>query len=107
MNQPTKFAQVGDVGVQLIVQVLDQDGNVVNIATAITLSIVIGYPDQSAVTKTAALLNSGADGKMVYTTVADDLSQSGEYFIQGIVTMPSATPKHTRQGTFLVYPNLG
>ncbi len=80
----TQFAQVDDIGVELIVTCLDQDGNVIDIGAASSLVIKLLYPDETTTKDcTAVLYSDGSDGAMVYVTQANDLSQAGLYTVQG------------------------
>lgn len=102
---PADGAQVGDVGVQIVVQVLDQDDNVVDIAGASALKIKFLKPDGTALDKTAVLYSDGTDGKIVYTTLTGDLDQAGLYQLQGKLNLNS-TPKSTRLGALVVAANV-
>jgi len=103
--QGLQACQQGDVGVAIIVSVVDQDGDPVDLHTATSLIIRLGAPDGTAVDKTAIFVSDGSDGQIVYTTVAEDLDQAGEYEIQGIVTMGGAT-KSTAVSTLQVLENV-
>lgn len=102
---PADGAQVGDLGIQLIVQVLDQDGAVIDIGAATTMKIKLLKPDGAAVDKTALLYSDGRDGKMVYTTISGDLNQAGLYQLQGKLTL-NGTAKSTRLATLIVAVNV-
>lgn len=99
---------VGDVGIALIVVVVDETGTVVNISTASTLTILLLPPTQSnpaaaLLTKPAVLDTNGVDGAMRYTTQAGDLSVAGTWQIQGQVVIGSAMWS-TRSSRMLVLP---
>jgi|SRR6056300_308722 hypothetical protein len=95
---------VGDVGTQLIMTVKD-DGVVVDISSASSLSVIIKKPDGVNYTKTGTLLNDGTDGKMYYISVNGDFNAAGNYKIQGIVTLSGGT-FYTSISTFKVFCNL-
>ncbi len=104
LNQP--FCQVDDVGVVFLITILDENtGNPVNLSTATGLTIKFQYPDGTSVDKTGTLYSGGADGKLYYTSIANDLSQAGQYFIQGEATIGGAT-KNSEQGRFYVNANI-
>lgn len=87
-NVITQLSQVNNVGVILLIQMLNQsDGDPMDISSADNLEIVIGYPDGTISTKTAGLFNDGIDGKFYYTTVEDDLAVVGDCTLQGKVTI--------------------
>ena len=95
---------VNDVGTTFQLTFKD-DGAVVDISSASAVQILLMGPSDAAVTKTAALVTDGTDGKAKYVTVADDLSTAGTWKIQGKVTF-SATIYHSDVHTFTVYKNL-
>lgn len=83
-NIVTQFAQIDDVGVVILVQMIKQsDGTPLDISAATDLSIVIGYPGGVREIKTALLYTDGLDGKMYYVTEVDVLAIPGDYQIQG------------------------
>ncbi len=95
---------VGDIGT--VFQVTIKDGtSVVDISSATTLQIIFKKPDGSRATKTAVLVNSGTDGKMKYTTIANDLDRQGSWRLQGRVVM-SGGEWRSSVGNFDVYENL-
>lgn len=102
---PVPFCQIGDIGVQLVVQVTDQDGNPINLGPATDLKIKIGYPDGTTVDKGAIIFTDGYDGKLVYRTITNDLTQTGTHRIQAKVTLGGA-PKHSKVGLFEVNENV-
>lgn len=95
---------VNDIGTQFIVTVKD-DGAVVDISSATSLVIIFKKPDQTTSNKTATLYTDGTDGKMTYSTVSGDLNQTGNYKIQGKVTL-SGGVYYTSIGSFKVHCNL-
>jgi hypothetical protein len=104
-SQGYQSCQRGDVGIALIVDVVDQDCNPVDIRTATSLQIALGYPSGETSSFEAVFLTDGSDGKMVYYTEEGDLNEAGEYIIQGIVTMGGAE-KSTKRSTFLARDNV-
>lgn len=95
---------INDIGTELIVTIKD-DGAVVDISGASTMTIVIKKPDGESLTKTASLYTDGTDGKMEYITQSGDIDQAGLYKIQGIVVLDSGT-FHTSISSFQVHCNL-
>lgn len=96
--------QVGDVGVQLIVEFLDAEGDPLYLSTATDFKIRLGKPDGTGLEEDASLLTDGADGKIVYATVEDDLDQHGTWTIQGSADVAGGT-KRTALGSFEVVAN--
>lgn len=85
-----KELRYGDIGVQIIITVLDQDGDVVNLSSATTKSIVFNLPDETTVTKTASFVSDGSDGKIKYTTESGFVSQLGIWAAQAFVIIGTA-----------------
>lgn len=103
-DEITQFCQNGDVGLVLVIQFLDQNNLPINLSTATELKIQLGQPDGTGVEFDATLFTDGTDGKIKYTTVADDIDQSGLCTIQASANITGA--KHTRTGKLRVYPNV-
>jgi len=76
------FAQGANIGIQFIITVLDSSGNVMNLTGATGIVFAFLQPDQSVVSKTAALLSNGLDGNLAYATQAGDLPFSGLFSVQ-------------------------
>ncbi|MCH8084645.1 MAG: hypothetical protein IH885_10460 [Myxococcales bacterium] len=104
--------QVGAIGTVFIFTVLDQDGVIVNLATATKLDAkfragpkattkVFSLPD-------TALFTDGTDGKFMYVTAAvNDLDVDHLQWVrQGDVIIPGLYTGHTQVRTFPVFPNL-
>lgn len=103
--QDYQFCQVGDAGIQIIVQVLDGAGQPVDLRPATAKVIKILLPDGTTKDVAATFLDDGSDGKIFYTTAAIDLSEVGVYRVQGKVTMGNAA-KSTQLGTLQVLANV-
>ena len=96
---------LADIGTVFEVTLMD-DTAVVDISTASVMEIVFEKPDKTKVINTAVFTNDGTDGKMQYVIALDtELDQTGNWKIQGIVTMP--TGKWSSDiDKFKVYGNL-
>ena len=101
----SQFAQVNDAGIQLIVQFVDQDNVIIDLAGASALKIKIGSPDGNTTDKSAALLTDGTDGKIFYTTSSSDLTEAGYYEIQGQASIGGSVFS-TRVGILQVNANV-
>lgn len=79
--------RVGDIGTVIELTVKD-GGSAVNISAATTKQIKFRKPNGTTVTKTAVFTTDGTDGKIKYTTVADDLDTAGiwraEAYLAGV-----------------------
>ena len=93
-----------DIGTKLLITVKD-DGSVVDISSASSLTILIKKPDGTILTRSGVLETDGTDGKMYYIVVAGDLDAAGFYKIQGRVVSSSGTFS-TSTANFKVHCNL-
>tara|TARA_Y100000994_G_scaffold246549_2_gene250084 strand:- start:151 stop:459 length:309 start_codon:yes stop_codon:yes gene_type:complete len=101
---PANEIHQNDVGTQFLVTVKD-GSSAVNISSATTKQLIIKKPSGTKLTKAAAYSTDGADGKIYYNTVADDLDEAGTYKLQGKVVISDGT-FYTDITTFKVYRNL-
>lgn len=100
----TGAIHVGDVGLPFTL-LINEDGIAVDLSTAAVKNILFGKPDGTVVTKPAAFVTSGVDGKITYSTIAGDLDEAGVWTVQGYVE--TATQKlWTDTIQFLVKSNL-
>lgn len=98
------YIHEGDIGTKLLITVKD-DGEVVDISSASSLSIFIKRPDGVMLTRTGVLETDGTDGQMYYITVANDLNDAGVYKIQGLINFISGN-FYTSTATFKVHCNI-
>jgi hypothetical protein len=89
--QEYQSCQVGEAGLSLVAVLTNPRGTPRNLRPATSLKIRLGYPDGMSRDLDAVILNDGGDGKMVYVTTAEDLSQAGVYTIQGFATIGGVT----------------
>ena len=95
-----------DIGTIFEETLTDENGAAVDISSAATVkNFFFQKPDASVVTKTASFSGTGVDGKMRYTTVANDLDQAGSWKVQGYVELSSGKWRSSIK-TFLVHSNL-
>jgi hypothetical protein len=97
---------INDIGTQLRITVLDGD-SAVDLSSATLKQVELRKPDNTSVTRTASLFGdgSGSSGVMYYNTVAGDFDQTGNYKLQGKVSLTSGT-YYTDVYTFKVHCNL-
>lgn len=93
-----------DVGTKLLVTITD-DGQVVDISSALALSIFIKKPDGTILSRSGTLETDGTDGKMYYITIAGDLDVAGNYKLQGQVVLLTGS-YYTNTVQFKVHCNL-
>ena len=93
--QSFQTVQVGDVGVSLIVSILDPDDVIVDLQAATTKIIRLGFPDSTSKDFAASFLTDGSDGKLVYKTLDGDITKAGCHQVQGIVTIGGETRSST------------
>jgi hypothetical protein len=103
-DELTQFCQLEDIGLDLVIQFLDQNNIPLNLSAATGLKILLGKPDGTGVEFTATLFTDGTDGKIHYVTLEDDIDQVGLNTIQGQASISGL--KHTRTGKLKVYPNV-
>lgn len=94
----------GDIGTKLLITIKD-DGSVVDISSASSLSIFIKRPDGTMLTRTGTLETDGTDGKLYYIVVAGDLNSAGLYKIQAQVNLSYGT-FYSCSATFKVHCNI-
>jgi len=98
------YIHEGDIGTKLLITIKD-DGSVVDISSASSLSIFIKRPDGTMLTRTGTLETDGTDGKIYYIVVAGDLNDAGLYKIQSQVILTSGT-YYSSTANFKVHCNL-
>lgn len=94
-----------DIGTILTTTIKDGIG-VVNISDATTKTIILGKPDGTKLTNAGTLTTDGEDGKMYYSTVANDLDQIGWWKIQGYIVSSNGGEWRSDIGNFEVHKNI-
>lgn len=95
---------LGDVGTVFRVNLVDC-GVAVDLTGYTALNIIFQKPDNSTVTQTATLFGAATGGVIEYTTIADDLDQTGIWRLQAEVTLPTGKWRSDIE-KFRVYANL-
>ena len=95
---------VGDFGTILEVTVKDQADVIVDLSGTTLKTIDVIDPDGNRATKTAAFKTDGTDGILKYTTVANDIDESGEWRLQAFVRFGSGE-WYSTQSSFNVEPS--
>lgn len=93
-----------DIGTIFEATITDQSGVAINISSATTITFKFKTPDGSLLSRAGTLHESGTTGKCCYTTVADDLNQTGEWFLQVYIAIGPTTTFHTSATNFVVDP---
>ena len=101
---PANEIHLNDIGTQFVLTVKD-GSSAVDISGATTKQIIIQKPSGTKITASTTFSTDGTDGKMYYTTVADDLDEAGSYKLQGKVIISDGT-FYTDITTFKVHRNL-
>jgi hypothetical protein len=96
---------VGDIGTRFTATIVDENDAAVDVSAATTLAMFFKKPDGTTVTKTPAPVTTGADGRVRYTSLANDLDQAGKWQVQGKAVLPDGT-WHTEVHAFMVAANL-
>lgn len=81
---------VNDVGTKFLATIKD-DGEVVDISSAISITMIFKKPDDEVVQKAGTLDSDGTDGKVFYSTVVGDLDEAGQYKLQAKVVLSTGT----------------
>ncbi len=107
LQQCQEFVQ----GTGVVVQVVDNNGNPVNLRSASGLSILLVKPSGTRVVVPATFFTNGLDGQMTFTTSLTvpanvGLDQVGVWSVQGRVVISGAL-QFTTVGYFAVASNLG
>lgn len=95
---------VGDIGTIFEITIVDCDSPV-NITAATEKTIIFSKPDGTIVEKAASFSTDGADGKIRYYTIANDLDTDGKWKIQARIVLPSGQWS-SNTSTFKVFKNL-
>lgn len=95
---------VNDIGTRFLATIKD-DGVVVDISTASSITMIFKKPDDEVVNKVGTLLNDGQDGQVYYDTLAGDLDEAGLYKLQAKVVLTAGT-YYTDIYSFKVHCNL-
>jgi len=101
---PANEIHLNDIGTQFVLTVKD-GSSAVDISGATTKQIIIKKPSGTKITVSTTFSTDGTDGKMYYTTVVDDLDETGSYKLQGKVIISDGT-FYTDITTFKVHRNL-
>lgn len=101
----TTEMHINDIGTVIEMTIYD-DGEGVDLSTATLKQFIFKKPDGTTVTKTAAFSTNGADGKLRYVTVPNDLNVDGSWSLQVYVEMPTGKWR-SDVGVFSVLENLG
>jgi hypothetical protein len=80
--------QVNDIGTVFEILLTDE-GIALDISSASEKVLYIKKPDGTVLTKTPTFVTDGADGKLQYAIIAEDLSLKGTYKLQAKITLPS------------------
>jgi hypothetical protein len=95
---------VGDIGTRFDITVVE-DGEPLNISSATTKELIFRKTDKTTVTKEAAFVTNGADGKIRYVTADGDLDQAGVWKLQVHLILPDGEWKSNTLN-FTVHENL-
>lgn len=98
-------------GAGVVVQILDNDGNPVNLRSATLLEILLVKPSGTRVAVPATFFTNGLDGQMFFTTsltvpANTGVDQVGTWSVQGKVVIAGST-QFTSVSYFEVFSNLG
>lgn len=95
---------VNDIGTRFLATIKD-DGIIVDISQAISITMIFKKPDDEVVHKIGTLLSDGTDGQVYYDTIVGDLDEAGYYKLQAKVVLSNGT-YYTDIYNFQVHCNL-
>jgi hypothetical protein len=98
-------------GTGVVVQVLDNNGDPINLRSATLLEILLVKPSGTRIVAPATFFTNGLDGQMFFSTsltvpANTGIDQVGTWSIQGKIILAGAT-QFTSVGFFEVFSNLG
>ena len=96
--------RVGDINVQLLVTIIEDDIEV-NLSTVTSMSLLIRKPSGTLLTIAPSLFTDGTYVKIYYNTASGDLDEEGIWKIQGTVSISSGFYQ-TQIKNFQVYGNI-
>jgi hypothetical protein len=99
------YPQEYAVGTVIEYQVLDREDNPKDISSASSKKLIFKKPDGQTFIKLANFSTDGIDGKLSYTTIANDLTPWGTWQVQADLVM-SGFDSPTEIVTFEVLKNL-
>jgi hypothetical protein len=107
MPTTTAYPHIGDVGLELVVEVVAWDADAqeyapVDISAATIKKIYLTDPSGTTTAKDAEFDTDGTDGLLKYTTQSGDLSRAGRWKIQGFVEGVSGFSGSTLECAFQV-----
>ena len=79
----------------------------INISTSLVHDFIFERPDGTWFSRTASFATNGIDGKLIYTTAADDLDQTGHWGLQVELDFIGAYQGRTQFAEFNVLRNIG
>lgn len=97
---------VGDYGIDLVLVIRDRKSKIVDISSATEMKFLFQRPSGSTFYTIANLYTDGKDGKIKYQLQPDDLDESGEWKLQGVITSGTSSELHADIEKFNVGDNI-
>lgn len=98
---------LNDIGVQFLVTMKDQDGDIITDLNLLAdKKFIFVKPDLTKLTKNAIFVTDGTDGLLYYTSLTGDLDQSGTWNFQVVVTYSNGKTYSSDIERFIVHRNL-
>lgn len=94
-----------DIGTVFEITLMDGDDAEDVSSATVTKDIIFRKPGGTKVTQAASFTTDGTDGKIEYTSVADDLDEVGAWNIQAYLILTDWTG-HSDVGNFTIHRNL-
>lgn len=74
--------RVSDIGVDIRLRVKDDDGNIVNISSAMVKRYDFAKPNGTTYSATASFVTDGSEGLLYYQTLTGEIDQEGIWELQ-------------------------
>lgn len=94
----------GDIGTVFEATIMN-DNVAIDVSSQVSMDLIFQKADGVVVTYPASFVTDGTDGKVQYTTVADDLDVVGSWKLQAKVALPTGIWSSEIK-KFKVYKNL-
>lgn len=96
------FLIKNDFGIDILLNAIDQDCAVVDLSAATEVEFEFRKPDGSIVTKTAAFVTDGTDGKCRYSVESGLLDVAGTWTVRLLVTEGATSQYRSLEVAFAV-----
>lgn len=97
--------RLNDYGSNIIVTIIDSNGESFDLSSASVLKFIFKKPDGSFEEKNASFVTNGKDGRIQYIVESGFFNQNGIWEIQAYIKNPAGA-WHSNISSFVVWENL-